>query len=260
MGLFGKMFEKKNCDICGGEIGLLGNRKLADGNLCKDCAKKLSPFLEGRRQCSVEEIARHLDYRAENERRLAALSPTRVFGNGTKVYLDEPKKVFFVCSRSDWRGCNPDIMELKSVRGCDIDIREHKTEIYQKDEEGRRASFDPPRYEVAYSFHAHIAVDSPWFSDIDFELTDERPDSPYTDLYRRCERDADELRRALTEAPAPTAPAAAPGAWTCLCGAEAAGRFCSACGAPRPQFCSECGAKIEDAAAKFCSACGHPLK
>ena len=43
MGLFGKVFEKKECDICGGEIGLLGNRKLDDGNLCKECAKKLSP-------------------------------------------------------------------------------------------------------------------------------------------------------------------------------------------------------------------------
>ena len=42
MGLFGKIFEKKSCDICGGEIGLLGNRKLEDGNLCKECAKKLS--------------------------------------------------------------------------------------------------------------------------------------------------------------------------------------------------------------------------
>lgn len=39
MGLFGKVFEKKECDICGGEIGLLGNRKLDDGNLCKECAK-----------------------------------------------------------------------------------------------------------------------------------------------------------------------------------------------------------------------------
>jgi len=35
MGLFGKLFEKKICSICGGEIGLLGNRRLADGNLCK---------------------------------------------------------------------------------------------------------------------------------------------------------------------------------------------------------------------------------
>ena len=40
MGFFGKLFEKKNCDICGGEIGLLGNRKLEDGNLCKESARK----------------------------------------------------------------------------------------------------------------------------------------------------------------------------------------------------------------------------
>ena len=38
------LFDKKYCDICGEKIGLLGNRKLADGNLCKDCAAKLSPW------------------------------------------------------------------------------------------------------------------------------------------------------------------------------------------------------------------------
>ena len=42
MGIFGKLFEKKECSVCGGEIGLLGNRKLEDGNLCKNCAAKLS--------------------------------------------------------------------------------------------------------------------------------------------------------------------------------------------------------------------------
>ena len=40
------LFEKKYCDVCGEKIGLLGNRKLEDGNLCKDCAKKLSPFFQ----------------------------------------------------------------------------------------------------------------------------------------------------------------------------------------------------------------------
>ena len=30
------LFDKKICDICGEKIGLLGNRKLDDGNLCKD--------------------------------------------------------------------------------------------------------------------------------------------------------------------------------------------------------------------------------
>ena len=28
------LFEKKYCDICGEKIGLLGNRKLEDGNMC----------------------------------------------------------------------------------------------------------------------------------------------------------------------------------------------------------------------------------
>lgn len=36
------LFDKKYCDVCGERIGLLGNRKLEDGNLCKDCARKLS--------------------------------------------------------------------------------------------------------------------------------------------------------------------------------------------------------------------------
>lgn len=32
------LFDKKNCDICGEKIGILGNRKLDNGNLCKKCA------------------------------------------------------------------------------------------------------------------------------------------------------------------------------------------------------------------------------
>ena len=54
MGILGKLFDKKECDICGGEIGMLGNRKLSDGNLCKQCASKLSPFMTDRRQSTVE--------------------------------------------------------------------------------------------------------------------------------------------------------------------------------------------------------------
>ena len=50
------LFDKKICDICGEKIGLLGNRKLDDGNLCKDCAKKLSPWFEDRRHSTVEDI------------------------------------------------------------------------------------------------------------------------------------------------------------------------------------------------------------
>ena len=56
MGFFKKMFEKKECSLCGGEIGLLGNRKLEDGNMCKDCASKLSYWFDERRHSTVEQI------------------------------------------------------------------------------------------------------------------------------------------------------------------------------------------------------------
>ena len=62
------LFDKKYCDICGEKIGLLGNRKLENGNLCKNCAKKLSPWFSDRRNSTVEEIKAQLAYREENQR------------------------------------------------------------------------------------------------------------------------------------------------------------------------------------------------
>lgn len=62
------LFDKKICDICGEKIGLLGNRKLDDGNLCKDCAKKLSPWFEERRHSTVEDIKRQLEYREKKQK------------------------------------------------------------------------------------------------------------------------------------------------------------------------------------------------
>lgn len=45
MGFFDKMFEKKECAICGTELGLLGKTKINEGYLCKECVGKLSPLL-----------------------------------------------------------------------------------------------------------------------------------------------------------------------------------------------------------------------
>ena len=55
------LFDKKYCDVCGEKIGLLGNRKLDDGNLCKNCAAKLSPFFSERRHSTVAQIKEQLE-------------------------------------------------------------------------------------------------------------------------------------------------------------------------------------------------------
>ena len=77
MGFFGKLFDKKECSICGGEIGLLGNRKLEDGNMCKSCAAKLSPWFSDRRQSTVAEINDQLAYRENNQGKVAVFRITR---------------------------------------------------------------------------------------------------------------------------------------------------------------------------------------
>lgn len=158
MGLFGKIFEKKSCDICGGEIGLLGNRKLEDGNLCKECAKKLSPFFSERRRSTVEQIREQLDYREANKDRVAGFNTTRTLGGDTKVLLDEDAQCFIVTSSSRWRDANPDVMDFSQVTGCDSEVRETRTEIYRENSEGHRESYDPPRYDIDYDVYLTIHV------------------------------------------------------------------------------------------------------
>ncbi|MBR6290439.1 MAG: SPFH domain-containing protein, partial [Clostridia bacterium] len=65
-------------------------------------------------------------------------------------------------------------------------------------------------------------------------------------------------KKAEEEKAEKAAAAAAAGAWTCECGKENTGKFCSECGKPKPEadkwICS-CGAENSG---KFCSECGKP--
>ena len=86
------LFDAKYCSVCGEKIKFLGNRKLEDGNLCKDCAEKLSPWFSERRTSTVEEIKEQLRYREENQKEVAKFNPTRVVGKNGKLILDEDQK------------------------------------------------------------------------------------------------------------------------------------------------------------------------
>ncbi|MBO7709730.1 MAG: DUF4428 domain-containing protein, partial [Lachnospiraceae bacterium] len=170
MGLFGKLFEKKECDICGGEIGLLGNRKLDDGNLCKNCAAKLSPFFSERRHSTVEQIREQLDYREANKEKVAAFHTTRTLGTNTKIHIDEDNRKFMVTGARNLAEANPDVLDYSDVTGCRLDVRESKTELKQKDQEGKEVSYDPPRYTYDYNFYIIINVNHPYFDEISFRL------------------------------------------------------------------------------------------
>lgn len=170
MGLFDKLFEKKVCDFCGGEIGLLGNRKLEDGNMCKKCAGKLSPWFEDRRQSTVEQIREQLEYREANKEKVAAFNTTRTLGQYMKVLLDEDNGVFMVTDANDLADENPDVLAFTDVTGCDLDIDESDDEITYKDKDGNEKSYDPPRYKYFYDFYIIIHVRNPYFDEIRFRL------------------------------------------------------------------------------------------
>ena len=166
------LLDKKYCDICGEKIGLLGNRKLEDGNLCKDCAKQLSPWFSDRRRSTVEDIKRQLAYREENRGRASQFRTTRSYGEDCKVLLDEEHRWFTVTRARDLADANPDILDYTALTGCRVDIDESRTEQKREGPDGKEVSYNPPRYEYSYDFDVIISVNHPYFSEMKFRLND----------------------------------------------------------------------------------------
>ena len=170
MGLFGNLFEKKECSVCGGEIGLLGNRKLEDGNLCKNCAKKLSPWFSERRHSTVEEIKQQLAYREENQKKAAQFSTTRSLGDNWRLLTDDTHRWLTVTRSRNLSETNPDILDYTAVTGCRMDIDEDRTELMQEGKDGQRISYNPPRFEYSYNFDIIVTVNNPYFDEMRFRL------------------------------------------------------------------------------------------
>ncbi len=195
------LFDKKYCDICGEKIGLLGNRKLEDGNMCKDCAKKLSPFFSERRSSTVDEIKQQLAYREQNKQVLAGFSPMFTFGEDYKIYIDPMKQSFVVSRRNpgSWSDENPDVIPLSSVTGCNLRVDEDREEIYTQGKDGERVSYNPPRYKFTYDFYIDINVNNPYFDEITARLNDSDVEGMGTMEYNRYQQTAQQVINNLTQ-------------------------------------------------------------
>lgn len=206
------LFDKKYCDICGEKIGLLGNRKLEDGNLCKECAKKLSPWFSDRRRSTVEQIKEQLAYREENKSKVGAFHTTRTLGTDMKLLLDDDAGKFMVTRARNLDDANPDVLNFSDVTGCNLDIEESTTELKREDKDGNKVSYNPPRYEYSYDFYITIFVNNPYFDEIRFKLNSSSVDitppafgrasvcNPETDTdYRRYKEMGEEIKEALTQ-------------------------------------------------------------
>lgn len=245
------LFDKKFCSVCGEKIKFLGNRKLEDGNLCKDCASKLSYWFDDRRHSTVAEIQAQLAYREENLAKVQAFNTTNSIGRGPIVAIDENKKQFMVVRTGNALEENPDVIDISDLTGVDIDIDEDRDEEKRELEDGREISYSPPHYSWSYNFKITIRVNNPYFDDMSFKLNtfsievrpanystamygfDPRKDAEYLEYANLAQEIKDALlglRNAAKEDAAPKAPVVCP-----HCGATTvpdAGGCCEYCGAP----------------------------
>ena len=173
MGLF-DVFKKKDCEICGKEVGMLGYKKLKDGEICKDCVKLLSPWFEDRRESTVAEIKEQLIYRERNAKDLENFTVSRTIGESGKIHIEEVNGVptrFFVTRYNETIDSNPDIISFRDVISSVTDINVRDEEIKQKNEEGKMVSCNPPRFKHHYDFRIKMEIrNNPYFDCISFTV------------------------------------------------------------------------------------------
>ena len=280
MGLF-DVFKKKDCEICGKEVGMFGYKKLEDGEICKDCVKLLSPWFDDRRHSTVDQIKQQLAYREENRAALNGFRPSVAYGERFVLraeIVDGVPTRFVVACTDSYLDENADLISFKDVTSFNIDVRESDRELKRRNSEGEMVSYNPPRYEYSYDFYAQIQVNHPYFSQIRFEInrntinleTVERRSGLGMNLfrsgfdptlypeYRQYRNECDEMEalfqagmqglalngQAVQQPIAPVAAAAEPAP---VAPAAPAG----------PKFCQNCGAPAEGG--KFCQSCGSAL-
>lgn len=180
------LFDKKNCDICGERIGLLGNRKVEDGNICKHCAKKLSPFFSSRRHATLADIKEHLAYREANQARVNAFSETSVVGDSyPKFFLNERDNTFCLATKDPQKE-NADVFSTDQVTSARLEIKDQK-----KTDEKERTY-------VEYFFYIFFTLNVPWADDeIEIRMNNfgVRKDGKYHYLENECNGVINFLRR-----------------------------------------------------------------
>lgn len=195
------LFDKKYCDFCGEKISFLGNRKVEDGNMCTDCAKKISPFMTDRRRTSVAEMKEHFQYREENKNRLSLLRDAQAIGeDSVKILISKRNGVFAITKTNagNLESANPDVINITDIKSIDVDKKEYKQEEFCKDSQGNRKSYNPRRFKIDYDYIVKINVQNKWFDDVSFKLNGNRVESTNNFANNKFENMMYELKQTLT--------------------------------------------------------------
>ncbi len=243
------LFDAKYCDICGTKLGLLGTTRLEDGHLCKDCTSKLSPYIS-RRHMTLADAKKHLAYREANAAKIAGLNITAKYGDVQKIMIDEAARKFVISRTDNIARTNPDIFSFDDVVSIEKTINEETEELFRKDEEGNKVSYDPPKYEYSAEFIVKMKVNNPDISsDIRIEMFDRKFSELHGEDFLLCNTAVNEAVNAIRPGTiteeyisAPEEPETAGRRYVCYIRCRACGTLIE--GPSIPRFCPECADPI----------------
>ncbi len=192
------LFDRKNCDVCGGKVGLLGGKKVKDGRLCSDCAKKQSPYLSSRKNFTVEEMKAHLADREANLEIIQNFEPTRTVGSNLKLYVDDDSGRWFLTRSRRYQESNPDVFSSDQILGARVDLEKGtRVETLQEAvpaKDGKPAVPARTREVAYYNFYVMADVSHPWVNQMRLQVNNSSLDGgPRNPDYLEAERDANEI-------------------------------------------------------------------
>ncbi len=185
MGLFDKLTKKNNCSFCGGSIGLL-DTTLADGYLCKNCKKKLSPYYSVSKEDLTPQILLQInDREVINKTRLEMFKPNKFYGDFGCIMIDEERKLFAavpdtsdslfgsaksITSLDQIIDKNPDVLLFSQIENVRLDLtmtsREDKQTV-----DGKQVSYNPKHFTYMCDFTMRMDVNHPYIKSLYIPLS-----------------------------------------------------------------------------------------
>lgn len=167
------LFSKKECDVCKKKMALMEGYKCADGTICNDCKKKMSPLFTDYKNTTITQIKGQLTYREENAQRVKAFVAAETFGEYPKVMADRKHNWFVVTKATKLSDENPDVFDLSDIQNVLVEIEENKRELHFTNKKGKTCSYKPARYEFTYQFKVNIQMNHPFIKMISLKITKE---------------------------------------------------------------------------------------
>ena len=159
------LFDKKYCSICGQKIKMLQNTRLQDGNLCRECRGKLSPFyMVDFMAPTVGEVAGHLAYRERNRDELRNFHATECFGEDCRMFIDGVGRKFVLATEEELAAGSPDVFDISAVVRAEAAVSEQENEHRNSDSDSEEY------YTYSYSVMLELELAHPTLQLVGYQV------------------------------------------------------------------------------------------